>query len=66
MGMPGSETALEEMMCRVLGDSLQDGTVVKLADDLYCREHTTDELFSNWERVLQAHQSAIYVYHRLK
>ena len=23
MGMPGSETALEEMMCRVLGDSLK-------------------------------------------
>ena len=25
MGMPGSETALEELMCRVLGDCLQDG-----------------------------------------
>ena len=23
MGMPGSETALEELMCRVLGDFLQ-------------------------------------------
>ena len=36
MGMPGSETALEEHMCRVLGDCIQDGVVVKLADDLYC------------------------------
>lgn len=27
MGMPGSETALEELMCRVLGDCLQDGYV---------------------------------------
>ena len=25
MGMPGSETALEELMCRVLGDLLQNG-----------------------------------------
>ena len=35
MGMPGSETALEELTCRVLGDLLEDGVVVKLADDLY-------------------------------
>ena len=31
-----SETALEELMCRVLGDLLQEGVVAKLADDLYC------------------------------
>lgn len=36
MGMPGSETALEELMCRVLGDFLQEGCAAKLADDLYC------------------------------
>ena len=36
MGMPGSETALEELMCSVLGDFLQDGIVAKLADALYC------------------------------
>ena len=35
MGMPGSETALEELMCRVLGDLLE-GVVAKIADDLYC------------------------------
>ena len=34
MGMPGSETALEELMCRVLGECLQDGIAAKLADDL--------------------------------
>ena len=34
MGMPGSETALEELTCRVLGDLLEEGVVVKLADDL--------------------------------
>ena len=34
MGMPGLETALEELMCRVLGDLLERGMVAKLADDL--------------------------------
>ena len=32
MGMPGSETALEELICGVLGDLIQKGTFVKLAD----------------------------------
>ncbi len=36
MGMPGSETALEELMCQVLGDLLEEGIVAKIADDLYC------------------------------
>ena len=35
MGMPGSETALEELMSRVLGDLIQEGVVAKIADDLY-------------------------------
>ena len=35
MGMPGSETALEELMSRVLGDLIQEGIVTKLADDLF-------------------------------
>lgn len=47
MGMPGSETALEELMCRALGDCLQDGIVAKLVDDLYCRGNTLDELHTN-------------------
>ena len=33
MGMLGSETALEEIMCRVLGDLVREGHVTKLADD---------------------------------
>ena len=40
MGMPGSETALEEVMCRVLGPLLQDGSVAKIADNLYCSDNT--------------------------
>ena len=35
MGMPGSEIALEELMCRVLGDLIHEGVVAKIADDLY-------------------------------
>ncbi len=54
MGMPGSETALEELLCRVMGSLLQEGVVAKLADDLYCGGNTPAELISNWERVLQA------------
>ena len=54
MGMPGSETALEEVMCRVLGPLLQDGSVAKIADDLCCGGNTPQELLHNWQRVLQA------------
>ncbi|XP_053402590.1 uncharacterized protein LOC128557938 [Mercenaria mercenaria] len=54
MGMPGSETALEELMCRILGDLLQEGIVCKLADDLYCGGDTPEQLLHNWQRVLTA------------
>ena len=54
MGMPGSETALEELMCRVLGPLLQDGVVAKIADDLYCGGNTPLELLQNWKKVIQA------------
>ena len=58
MGMPDSESALEELMCRVLGDLLQAGIVTKLADDLYCGGNSPDELVTNWKRVLQALQQS--------
>ena len=47
MGMPGSETALEELMCRVLGHLQQDGVIAKIADDLYCGGNTPLELLQN-------------------
>ena len=53
MGMPGSQTALEELTCRVLGDLLEEG-VVKLSDDLYCGADTPSQLVSNFSRVLGA------------
>ena len=58
MGMPGSETALEELMCRVLGDLLQEGIVAKLADDLYCGADTPEQLLINWTKLLTCIQKA--------
>ena len=49
MGMPRSETALEELMCRVLGDLLEEGAVAKIADDLYCGGDDEAELVYNWK-----------------
>jgi len=54
MGMPGSKTALEELMYRILGDLLQKGIVCKLADELYCGGDTPEQLIHNWRRVLAA------------
>jgi hypothetical protein len=54
MGMPGTETALEEMMCRVLGDLLMEGSVTKIADDLYIGGSSSSEVLSTWTKVLSA------------
>ena len=53
MGIPGSESALEELTCRVLGDFVQEGFVAKLADDLYIGGNTPEELHDNWRKVLE-------------
>ena len=53
MDMPGSETALEELLCRVLGDELKEGVVSKLASDIYCGGNTIAELQRNVRRLLQ-------------
>ena len=47
MGMPGSETALEELMNRVLGDHIMSGWCAKLADDLYIGGSTPNELLDH-------------------
>ena len=51
MGMPGSETCLEELMFRVLGDLIEVGCVAKIADDLYVGGNSSIEVLANW-RVL--------------
>ena len=57
MGMPGSETCLEELMSRVLGHLIQEGRVAKLADDLYCGGQTPEEALANFSCVLDALQT---------
>ena len=52
MGMPGSETCLEELMSRVLGDLIQEGCVAKIADNLYIGGNTPSEVLHHWRRVL--------------
>ena len=54
MGIPGSETALKELTCRVLGHLLEDGVVSKIADDLYFGGNTPQELLESWRKFLQA------------
>ena len=44
MSMPGSETALEELMYRVQGELIHKGIVAMIADDLYCGGDTSEEL----------------------
>ena len=53
IGIPGSESALEELTCRVLGDFVQEGFVAKLTDDLYIGGNTLEELRDNWRKVLE-------------
>ena len=52
MGMPGTETALEELLSRILGDMIEEGSVVKVADDLYTGGKSPEEALSRWRRIL--------------
>ena len=52
MGMPGSEVALEEVMCRVMGDMVMDGHMAKIADNMYVGGDSITELADNWKRFL--------------
>ena len=54
MGMPGSETALEELMGRVRGNLLQEGIVIKSPMTSTVGGNTPYELLENWKMVLQA------------
>lgn len=58
MGMPGSETALEELTCRILGHLVQEGVVAKVADDLYCGGASPEDLLSNFSRLIEALQQS--------
>ena len=53
MGMPGSSEYLHELMSRVLGDFVQEGFVVLIADDIHVCGNSESEILRNWERVLE-------------
>ena len=53
MGAPGSSEHLHELLCRVFGDMLQEGFLIKIADDLHVCGNTIAELLRNWSVVLQ-------------
>ena len=54
MGMPGSESVLEELMSRILGHLIVKGKEVKIADDLYIGSDTTlEDLFETWSEVVR-------------
>ena len=56
MGMPGSETALEELMCLLFGEMVQSKVICRIADDMYIpvwkewQVHAED--FSYTDRIL--------------
>ena len=54
MGLPGSETALEELMNRVVGHLIMEGCVTKVADDCYCGGDSINSALSAYERLLSA------------
>ena len=56
MGMPGSSEYLNELLSRVLGDLMQEGFIIVLADDLYIGGDTVPELFRHWSKVLHRMQ----------
>ena len=43
MGLANLETALEELMCRILGDTQTEKKVAKIDDGLYCESNSCDE-----------------------
>ena len=56
MGMPGASEVLNELLARILGDLIQEGSVIVIADDLYIGGDIVGELFINWSKVLHRMQ----------
>ena len=56
MGMPGSETCLEELLSRILGQYIQEGWVARIADDLYVGADSLLDLLAHWRLTLKSLQ----------
>ena len=52
MGLPGSESALDELLSRIFGDLIKEGKMVKVADDLFLGSKDTESLINIWKEVL--------------
>ena len=52
MGLAGSESALEQLLSKILGDLIMEGQVIKLADDLYAGADNPQDLAKIWDSVL--------------
>ena len=52
MGLPGVESALEELTCIVFGDLVEDMKMGKIADDCIVGGNTIPELFENFSKFL--------------
>ena len=44
--------ALEELMCRIMGSLVMEGSMAKIADDMYIGGNLIPKLADNWERFL--------------
>ena len=51
-GLLGSDVELEELLCRVLGDDIDDGHCIAIRDDIIIGGNTIDEALENYDRVL--------------
>ena len=52
MGLPGVESALEELTCLILGDLVKEGRVCKLADDIIIGGKSAKEALETFKLVL--------------
>jgi hypothetical protein len=53
MDLPGSEASLECLLSRILGDLMIEGSVIKLAEDLYVGADKVEDLAVTWSKVLK-------------
>ena len=52
-GLPGSSEWLEELLCLLFGDKVQQGSMGKVADDLFIGANDLNSLATLWAEVLQ-------------
>ena len=51
-GLLESDVELEELLCRALGDDIDDGHCIAIRDDIIIGGNTIDEALENYDKVL--------------